>query len=328
MELLNFNQFNTINESEIANDLHKIYLTVRHKTGQKWLKDSVEMKDTAYHGYKDYAGSKFFIRITEKNVNQIDINPEFPILNYSIDVTERLIKTGKIREDNIYNHPKHIDLSKSKKKFHQFVGEDENLPKTVYTRKAAKNLNFPIIAKPAEGNSGVGIKIFKNLNEFESYKDDRFDLFSELIDKNEEHRVFSLKGKPFFWMQRQPLNDKAKLGIGEAADKMNFAYTKKNISDLPDDINTVLQKYSKIFNVLPYLCIDIMRDKNNKLYLAEINTMPGVPFDSTVILYRTLFEDFYGKSVSDKDNQILNNFAQHLDQVTLNSDKKRFFIDE
>ena len=105
--------------------LKKVYLAFREDSGQRWWT------------YKGFAGDKFFTRINENNIDKIDINPDYPVLNYHSDTTEKLLKAGKIKEENIYNHPKHISKSGSKEEFHKLVGEDENIPKTVYSKNDA-----------------------------------------------------------------------------------------------------------------------------------------------------------------------------------------------
>ena len=53
--------------------------------------------------------------------------------------------------------------------------------------------------------------------------------FSEYIDKAEEHRFINFKGKPIFWMERTPLNEKAKTGKGSAKEEMEFGYAKRDL---------------------------------------------------------------------------------------------------
>ena len=182
--------------------LKKVYLAFREDSGQRWWT------------YKGFAGDKFFTRINENNIDEIDINPDYPVLNYHSDTTEKLLKAGKIKEENIYNHPKHISKSGSKEEFHKLVGEDENIPKTVYSKNdALEKLEFPIIAKPSRGHSGIGIQIIDKPDLMEDIDEKIFDTFSEYIDKDEEHRFINFRGKPIFCMERTPLNEKAKSRI-------------------------------------------------------------------------------------------------------------------
>lgn len=296
--------------------LGKVYLALREDSGQRWWT------------YKGFAGNKFFTQIHENNMNDIDINPDYPVLTYHSDTVNKLIKAGKIKKENVYNHPDHISKSGSKEEFHKLVGEDENIPKTVYSKNdALEQLEFPIIAKPSEGHSGKGIQIINQPDLMEDVDEKIFDTFSEYIDKDEEHRFINFKGKPIFWMERTPLNEKAKTGKGSAKSEMEFGYAKRSLSDLPKDYKKVLERFCKIYEDLPYMCFDVMKGKNGKVYIIESNAQPGVPFDSTVEAYKHIYEDFYKKPL-DKESLIkLDEYANVMIEKTLKKDGgKRFSI--
>ena len=309
-----FEQF--INEAlgDDENCLHKIYLATKRSSGQRWLT------------YKGFAGNKFFTQVTENNMDKLDINPDYPVLNYHSDITNELLKKGKIKKENIYNLPEIITKSGSKEEFHKLIGEDENIPKTVYTvNDAEKILKFPIIAKPASGHSGIGIQVVKTKEDLKDLNG-KFDTFSEFIDKAEEHRFFNFRGKPFFWMERTPLNDKAKTGDGDTDEEMHFGYARRNIENIPNDIKKVLSKFCEKFSDFPYICFDLMRDKSGKIYIIESNAQPGVPFDSTVALYEKIYEDFYKKPLSEKSKTKLEEYAKQMIGLTLKRDNKRFSV--
>ena len=296
--------------------LGKVYLALREDSGQRWWT------------YKGFAGDKFFTQIHENNMNDIDINPDYPVLTYHSDTVNKLIKAGKIKKENVYNHPDHISKSGSKEEFHKLVGEDENIPKTVYSKNdALEQLEFPIIAKPSEGHSGKGIQIINKPDLMEDVDEKIFDTFSEYIDKEEEHRFINFKGKPIFWMERTPLNEKAKTGKGSAKSEMEFGYAKRSLSDLPKDYRKVLERFCKIYEDLPYMCFDVMKGKNGKVYIIESNAQPGVPFDSTVEAYKHIYEDFYKKPLDKESLTKLNEYAKTMIEKTLKKDGgKRFSI--
>ncbi len=296
--------------------LGKVYLALREDSGQRWWT------------YKGFAGDKFFVQIHENNMNDIDINPDYPVLTYHSDTVNKLIKAGKIKKENVYNHPDHISKSGSKEEFHKLVGEDENIPKTVYSKNdALEQLEFPIIAKPAEGHSGKGIQIINKPDLMEDVDEKIFDTFSEYIDKEEEHRFINFKGKPIFWMERTPLNEKAKTGKGSAKSEMEFGYAKRSLSDLPKDYRKVLERFCKIYEDLPYMCFDVMKGKNGKVYIIESNAQPGVPFDSTVEAYKHIYEDFYKKPLNKESLTKLEEYANTMIEKTLKKDGgKRFSI--
>ena len=296
--------------------LGKVYLALREDSGQRWWT------------YKGFAGDKFFTQVHENNMNDIDINPDYPVLTYHSDTVNKLIKAGKIKKENVYNHPDHISKSGSKEEFHKLVGEDKNIPKTVYSKNdALEQLEFPIIAKPAEGHSGKGIQIINKPDLMEDVDEKIFDTFSEYIDKKEEHRFINFKGKPIFWMERTPLNEKAKTGKGSAKSEMEFGYAKRSLDDLPEDYRKVLERFCKIYEDLPYMCFDVMKGKNEKVYIIESNSQPGVPFDSTVEAYKHIYEDFYKKPLDKESLTKLEEYANAMIEKTLKKDGgKRFSI--
>jgi len=295
--------------------LKKVYLATKRSSGQKWWT------------YKGFAGNKFFIQITENNIDKLDIDPNYPILNYHSDITQELLDRGLTKNKNIYNHPKDIKLSGSKEEFHKLVGNDENIPTTVYSKKEALDqLTFPIIAKPASGHSGIGIKVIKDKSEMNDIKESEFDTFSEFIDKKEEMRFFNFRGNPIFWMERTPLNDKAKNGKGNSDEAMEFGYALRDANNVPKDYLDVLKRFCKIYDKFPYICFDMMKDKNGKVYVIESNSQPGVPFDSTAKIYEKIYEDFYNEPLDKSSKEKLDEYSQEMIQRTLDKDNKRFSI--
>ena len=127
-------------------------------------------------------------------------------------------------------------------------------------------------------------------------------------------------------MEREPMNDKAKSGDGDSKEQMEFKYIKRDINTIPEKFNQLVKKFGAIFSDLPYICFDVMEDKSGKLYIIESNSQPGVPYDSTVQIYRQLFRDFNGREVSDVADKELTKMSKYLDKKTLELDPKRFEI--
>jgi hypothetical protein len=303
-------------EKEELQDLHQIYLAINPKSGHRWW------------SYKDFAGDNFFIEVTLENYKDLDINPELPILTYNSKVTQKLLEEGLIKEENIYNHPKHIKQSNSKAEFHKLVEGDENIPKTCNeTENAIKEIGFPMIAKPAVGRSGKGIVVIQDQGKWDATDHSKLDVYSEYIDKKSEHRLITFKGKPFFWMQREPMNNKAKSGKGSGKEQMEFKYIKKDINKIPEKFNQLVEKFGSIFKDLPYICFDVMEDQSGKLYIIESNSQPGVPYDSTVQIYRQLFKDFNGRDVNQSTDKKLQELSKYMDQKTLELDPDCFEIE-
>lgn len=307
-----------IAEKNEPSDLFKIYLAYNPDLGHR------------FWTYKDYATDKFFIKVTPENYKDIDVDSSLPVLTYNSDVVQTLVDEDLIKIENVYNKPEFIKKSGSKKEFHKIVDGDENIPKTTDDKDAAiKEIGFPMIAKPAEGHSGIGIVVLKTQKDWDDADHSKLDVYSQYIDKKSEHRFFTFKGEPFFWQERQPTNDKSKNGGGKSDERMAFNYIKKNSDKTPQKYRDLIKKFGDMFSDLPYICFDIMEDMEGKLYIIESNSMPGVPFDATVQIYRTLFKDFYGREVDAATDEILKELSDKLEQKTLTMDGgKRFYLGE
>jgi len=307
-----------IAEKNEPSDLFKIYLAYNPDLGHR------------FWTYKDYATDKFFIKVTPENYKDIDVDSSLPVLTYNSDVVQTLVDEDLIKIENVYNKPEFIKKSGSKKEFHKIVYGDENIPKTTDDKDAAiKEIGFPMIAKPAEGHSGIGIVVLKTQKDWDDADHSKLDVYSQYIDKKSEHRFFTFKGEPFFWQERQPTNDKSKNGGGKSDERMAFNYIKKNSDKTPQKYRDLIKKFGDMFSDLPYICFDIMEDMDGKLYIIESNSMPGVPFDATVQIYRTLFKDFYGREVDAATDEILKELSDKLEQKTLTMDGgKRFYLGE
>lgn len=303
-----------LNEAKDPQDLYKIYLCINPESGHRWW------------SYKDFAGSKFFVQLTLDNYKDVEINPEYPVLNYNSEVCQTLLDEGLIKDENVYNHPKYIKQSGSKAEFHKIVDGDENIPQTCHSKEDAEKIGFPIIAKPADGHSGLGIQVFKDQESWDDADHSKFDVYSEYIDKKSECRLINFKGQPFFWMERQPMNDKAKTGDGKADEQTEFKYIKHDVAKIPQKYKDLVEKYCKMFKDLPYLTLDIMEDQDGKLYVIESNSQPGVPYDSTIEIYKQLFQDFYGRECDEKTMNYLSELSEFMCNKTLELDPDRFEI--
>lgn len=145
-----------------------------------------------------------------------------------------------------------------------------------------KKLSFPLIVKPANGGSSIGISKANNNLELikaikEAAKYDKKIIIEEFIKSREiECAIMKYKNKFYF-------------NIGEILNNGNFYdYNSKYITEtktstkpiLSNKIRKKIEKTSKkVFNELQ--CkdlsrIDFLYDENNDiLYLNEINTLPG-----------------------------------------------------
>jgi glutathione synthase/RimK-type ligase-like ATP-grasp enzyme len=297
--------FGISESADVESDLHKIYAAVNTDTGHEWAKEE---------------GGKAYKVITPKDISKLELDPSIPILNYNMAVTEDLVKKFPKMKNFIYNPNETIQVSNSKKDFHERLGDDPNIPKTAYNEKGALEIGFPLIAKPKTGHSGKGIKIFKTKDEFLKEDKSKYDLFSQFIDKKSEHRIINFKGKPMVWMERTPLNEKAKKGDGNASEEMRFKYLKKDPSGLPNNFAKTNKAFCEKFKEIPLICFDIMEDQKGHVYIIESNTMTGMPFNISLELYEKLFEDYYKRPMSNKSKNEMKLLSEGLIKRTLSRD--------
>jgi hypothetical protein len=309
MKLKTFEQF--INEDfqshhlQEDNDFLKVYIAL----GDDDL-------DTDEFSYKKFCSANFFKPLTPSTT---DLDPSLPILNYKNSTIINFWQD--INKDNVYNLPKYVEEVAKKERFHQIVGVHENVPLTMFTKpNALRYLSFPVIAKPSDNHSGMGIQVFMKAEELQDSTDE-FAVYSEFIEKTEEHRFVIFKGKLIAWLARVPINDRAKTGTGNKDEEMKFAYEYKS-SKLPIEYEEVINKFTVLFPDLPYMTIDVMKGADKKIYIIEVNSKAGMPFDITAKLYKSIFEDFYGRKMKPDSDKNLEMIATELNQKTLDKGDK------
>ena len=117
----------------------------------------------------------------------LDVDPKLPLIYYGGNSKEGLnfLEKYKISEDVMYNLPEPMKVSGNKSDFYKMFSDSNFICKTVYKREDAKDLQFPVIAKPDDGHSGVGIEIFDNYEDLEKSKEE-FENYSEAKDLDRE----------------------------------------------------------------------------------------------------------------------------------------------
>lgn len=310
MRLKSFEQFVTEAIMVEENDLNKVYIAL----------DDEDLEGDEF-SYKKFCSSNFFKPLTPSTT---DFNPDMPVLNYSNNTITHFWE--KLNKDAVYNLPKYTEEVSQKERFHQLVGQHENVPLTVFTKNnALQYLKFPVIAKPSDNHSGLGIQVFKKAEDLQN-SDGEFAVFSEFIDKTEEHRFMIFKGHVMAWMERKPLNQKAKTGDGDKDGEMDFAYDYKTTDKVPTEYRELIKKFTELFPDLPYMTIDAMRGVDKNLYVIEINSKAGMPFDISARLYKHIFEDFYGKKIGPDTEKNLEMISAEMKKKTLDKEKGKFTI--
>lgn len=154
---------------------------------------------------------------------------------------------------------------------------------TIYNEEEIieKDIDYPVIIKPANGGSSIGINKANNVNELkeginEAFKYDKKVLIEKFIDARE--------------LEVAVLKDNNKLLISDVGEIVscncfydyNAKYEKESKLEIPANIDSnikmqITEIAKKVFNSLnldSYARIDFFLENNN-LYINEINTIPG-----------------------------------------------------
>lgn len=157
------------------------------------------------------------------------------------------------------------------------------VPYQIYTKDFKLNIEYPVIIKPANGGSSIGIQIANNKKEFKKAIKNALlydkKIIVEKFIKAQELECAILEDKNLIISE-----------VGEVISANNFydyeaKYENKESktmipANIPDKVNKQIKKFAKeIFEILElsdFSRIDFFYDSiNDKIYLNEINTIPG-----------------------------------------------------
>ena len=162
-----------------------------------------------------------------------------------------------------------------------FVCEKYDLNKTkIKNLLKKKRIKYPVVVKPINEGSSLGVKICKNKSIF--YKSIKllFKHYSELIVEpfigGQEIQVAVINGKPLGAIELKPKRHFYDY-------KAKYSKSAKTEHIMPANINPI--KYKEVLNIAKKAhwalgCKGVTRSDfkfhNNKFYLLEINTQPGM----------------------------------------------------
>ena len=146
--------------------------------------------------------------------------------------------------------------------------------------KIIKNLNYPMVVKPSNEGSSIGVEICKNFKELKSTVAKLIKNYKTLIVENyiagQEIQVAVINGKALGAIELQP-----KRKFYDYKAKYSKSALTRHI--MPANINK--KNYNKVLNLGEKVhkllnCRGVTRSDfkfiNNKFYLLEINTQPGM----------------------------------------------------
>ncbi len=229
------------------------------------------------------------------------ITAYFNMLNIPISsgsVLSQAIGMDKVISKFVFNELNIPTIKFFKFTKHEFINKFDDILKKI------KRLEYPLILKPSTLGSSIGIKIAKNQEEFiESAKvalefDNTILVEKAILDNLREYNVACLYNngnivvsevdKPKRTDEILSFKDKY-IGDGNISSKRtNKTHSQKSgayldnkleASDLTQSQNIKLKEFAeKVYRELGLfgpVRIDFIMDKKNKIYINEINTVPG-----------------------------------------------------
>ena len=246
-----------------------------------------------------------------------------PVINFCNIHTQRLLDAGTPKE-LIYNPKEKKQEIASKVKWHETHKDSEFVPKTVSDAKDLDKLKFPIIAKPDNRFSGQGIIKIDSLEDAKDMDLSDFEVFSEKIDIDEEHRIMMWRGEPVMWVQRVHGNKETKEMTKKKEDKLFFKYVLKDLSKMPKEWNESFQEMNKAHDGLDIYSIDLMVDTDGKPWVVEMSSEFAPLYGVMAIIYKKVYQDHYDKKLHSADEAQIDMYQKKDIDTTINFDKKRF----
>ena len=294
-KIMLFEQF--LNEAYKRDEFQKVIITRR-----------AELDDSFITGPK-YTPKDYWVVVT-RDTNLEDIPKDLPVLCYDRKTLEKLLDEGIIQNDQVYNKLDARKKVSSKAEFYKLHADSGYIVPSVLNKNGIKDLNFPIVAKPDNEHSGLGIQVFKSKEELDDADLSKFSSFSEKIDIKEEHRFFVWRGEMIQWTQRKPMDDEtADIAKKNPDQETNFSYILRN-EQPSDDVKKVIAYFSEAHDDLDFYAIDLAETKDGKIYVFEMNSEPGALFGVMALVYQRIYQDWYEKTISDDTVQLLKDFRQ------------------
>ncbi len=186
------------------------------------------------------------------------------------------------------------------------VSSDDYILKRKMILEEINEIGYPIILKPSRLGSSIGIEVVKDeMSLDEKIKrafgfDDKI-LIEKFIDIEKEINIAIVddKGKLVFSNAEEPIRNSEILSFDEKYRKNRGGFgTIKRIcpaditSSQLNEIKTIASKIYKGLNLFGVVRFDFILDKENNIYINEVNTIPGSManylFDKNSMPYGTL----------------------------------------
>ncbi|EDP74258.1 D-alanine--D-alanine ligase [Hydrogenivirga sp. 128-5-R1-1] len=153
----------------------------------------------------------------------------------------------------------------------------ENIP--VPQTFSKDNIKFPVVVKPSEEGSSIGVYIANNkedLNDALKHLKDYKNIIIEQFIKGREITVSILNGKILPIVEIVVDDGFYDYKNKYISSKTNYICPAEIDEKLQEKINKIAKKCWEVFNCKGAVRIDMIIDKNNTPYVLEINTIPGM----------------------------------------------------
>lgn len=257
----------------------------------------------------EYSTHEYWTIITRED-EPTTVPKDLPVLNYDRKTLEKMIKAGAIRDNQVYNKLQAREKVSSKAEFYKSHAKSDFIIPTVLDPEEINELNFPIIAKPDNNHSGLGIKVFEKPEDLDKVDLSSFSSFSEKIKIKEEHRFFVWRSEVIQWTERRPMDEETKDISKKAEDKeTNFAYILRDETPGEEFLKCIAY-FGDYHSDLDFYAIDIAKTEDDKIYVFEINSEPGALFGVMALVYERIYEDWYETQLSGETTKLLKKFRQ------------------
>ena len=254
-----------------------------------------------------------------------DFNGSMPVILYD-NQKENKAFVNSISKGTAYNSPDGILAGKVAIAKRLSADNCPWMPRTVFTKDEASSLKFPIIAKANNTYDSLGvekIESLKALNKLNGY-----DVYQEAIIIEREFRIVVFAGlknpvrKVLLVLEKIPKNAKAKrlrveesLDIEELknSDNTKFSWIHHPLSILAElkGINEILNTVLNLNPTLNLSGIDVAVDPEGKVWFIEHNTRASMLSNQSVLAYKAIYEDFYGKQMCE-DKELISFADAHF----------------
>lgn len=241
------------------------------------------------------------------------VRQDIPMLNFTSNPHTELEKM----KAPIYNKIEDIQISADKVKFYEAFDQKDFVPNCVYLLDDIEKLKLPIIAKPADGYSAQGIE------KFDSYEDAinsklKFDLWQEAKDIDREFRAFVMDGKIIHIAERiTNASHDMSVGKKDTDEKIDLVYFDQDMDKFPqlEEVERIKEELGKVVK-LEFYNIDLMLDKDGKMWVPEINGAPGIGPSMFATIYEKWVDMAYGQKLSKESKEELQQIAEeHRDKM-------------